>query len=104
MAIGPVVLTGMDMRTQDFSTIKHNEDNKSALQQQNVQVEFEKTLDQNLSRVRGQDQMRREEKGFDARNKGSNEYSGDGGKKRRKPGFDGKVSVKGPSQGFDFKV
>lgn len=104
MAIGPVVLNGLDMRTQDFSNIKQNEDNKGAVLQQSAQVAFEKTLDTNLTRITGQEPMRKEEKGFDARQKGSNEYSGDGGKKRKKTGFDGKVSVKGQSFGFDFKV
>lgn len=104
MAIGPVVLNGMDMRTQDYSQIKHNEDNKAIVNQQNAQVSFEKNLDTSLTKIRGQEEMRRQEKGFDARQKGSNEYAGDGGRKRKKTGFDGKVTVKSQTGGFDFKV
>ena len=38
MAIGPVTLNGMIPRTQDFSTIKQQEDNKPFVEQQNIQM------------------------------------------------------------------
>ena len=45
MAIGPIEMNGIISRTQDYSTIKQNEDNKGLVQQQAFQTHFEKELD-----------------------------------------------------------
>lgn len=106
MAIGTVELNGSIQRVQDFAAVKHNEDNKVVSDQSNLQTQFSKNVQENVSRVkRGEDAHNTSQK-HDAREKGKNEYHGDGG--RRRPGErtitpDGKVIAKSPS-GFDMKI
>lgn len=111
MAIGPVILNGVVSVSNDYSAIKHNEDNKGMLHQQGFQVQMEKQLDIRHTRITENEQMRKEEKKFDAREKGDNEYAGDGGKRRQKQNHNeknvknanGKVAAKGQSS-FDIKI
>lgn len=104
MAIGAIELNGAIQRTQDYSPIKQNEDNKAMFNQLASQNEFEKTVGNSLTRVNQGAETRKEDKGFDPRTKGSNEYAGDGGRYRKKPAaFEGVVPVKGYSS-FDLKV
>lgn len=104
MAIGPVILNGVVSTSQDYSNIKQNEDNKAMIHQQSFQVQFEKQIDIRHTRVVQNEQMRKEERKFDAREKGDNEYTGDGGTKRkREENVNGKVIVKGHAS-FDMKI
>ncbi len=104
MGLGPIELNGVISRTQDFSTIKHNEDNKGMMDQQVFQNTFEKALDVKHTQVIRQDDIRKEERKFDAREKGDNEYRGDGGRQKKKEeNAGGKVIVKG-RQSFDIKI
>ena len=102
MAIGPVILNGVVSVSQDYSAIKQNADNKSMIHQQGFQVQMEKKIDIKHTRVVENEQMRKEERKFDAREKSDNEYSGDGGR-RKKENANGKVIVKGHSS-FDMKI
>lgn len=104
MAIGPVILNGVVTASQDYSNVKQNEDNKAMVQQQGFHVQLEKQIDIRHTRVVENEQMRKEERKFDAREKGSNEYTGDGGKKKKRgENANGKVIVKGQSS-FDMKI
>ncbi len=104
MAIGAVELNGVISRTQDYSTIKQNEDNRGAVNQQNFQNQFEKQLDIRHTQVVQKDDLRKQEKKFDAKDKGDNEYYGDGGRKKKKEeNANGKVIVKGRTS-FDIKI
>ena len=106
MSINRIELQGTIVRAQDFTTIKHNEDNKGMIDQTNFQTEFHKTVDNKLTQVQKGDNAEGKGKGPDAREKGSNEYSGDGGRKRKKNSGqeeDGKVMLKGISR-FDMKI
>jgi len=104
MALGPVELNGVISRTQDYSTIKQNEDNKGVVNQQNFQQQFEKTLDIRHTQVIQGDDIRKEDRKFDAREKGDNEYVRSGGKRKKKEEKqDGKVIVKG-QRSFDIKI
>lgn len=107
MAIGPVELNGVISRTQDYSTLKQNEDNKGMINQQNFQNSFEKEVETRSQQVNKQDETRREERKFDAKEKGDNEYAGNGGKgknkEKEKKNTGGKVVVKGHSS-FDIKI
>ena len=67
-------------RAQDYTTIKHNEDNKSVVQQANIGQQIKKDVDQRGREVRSSDNSDWSNKKFDAKEKGSNEYSGNGGK------------------------
>lgn len=107
MAISPIVLNGMISRTQDFTTLKHNEANKTLVDQGNFQQRFEKEVESRLTQVHQKDDVEKENKKFDARDKGNGEYSGDGGKKKKKENEalikDGKVVIKGTSH-FDIHI
>jgi hypothetical protein len=104
MAIGFVEMQGQITRTPDFTTIKHNEDTKGMVEQANVEQQQTKQVERQVNRVNQGDQPEYHEKGFDAKNKGDNEYHGDGGKGRnqnKKQEEDGKVLYKGH---IDFSV
>jgi hypothetical protein len=98
MAIGFVEMQGQISRTPDFTTIKHNEDTKGMVDQANTVQQQEKQVERQVNRVNKGDQPEYHEKGFDAKNKGDNEYAGDGGKgrnKKKEQEKDGKVLYKG---------
>ena len=79
-------------RTQDYTTMKQNEDNKGAFQQMTREVHSSDNADW----YTGQ---------YDAKEKGKNEYAGNGGKHRKKENSekDGVVVTK-QHQGFDIKI
>ncbi len=105
MTISRVELQGQTLRAQDFTNIKHNEDTKVMVDQSNITQQTEQTAQNRLHQVNRSDETDNREKGFDAKEKGKNEYAGDGGKNRRRKEEDGRVFIKGQgSGGFDFKV
>lgn len=106
MAIGFVELQGQITRAQDFTSIKHNEDNKGMVEQANFGQQMVKQADRQVNRVNQGEQPDYHESRSDAKEKGNNEYRGDGGryrKKRLEENPDGKVLLK-KSEGFDFSV
>ncbi|HKM05151.1 MAG TPA: hypothetical protein VJZ04_11305 [Lachnospiraceae bacterium] len=105
MAISPIVLNGMIPGTQDYTTLKHNEINKAHVDQANFHQQFEKEVDSKLKQVHQKDNAEKDNRKFDARDKGNNEYSGDGGKKKKKEELvqDGKMVIKSNSH-FDIQV
>lgn len=84
MSIRPVDLNGMIQRTQDVGNMKQAEDNKPVVEQHNIQVHQQKQEEQLAHKV--QDTQEKENFAFryDAKEKGSNEYEGNGGKKGQK--------------------
>lgn len=102
MAFGAIELTTIS-RAQDYTTIKHNEDNKVNVDQTNFSEQFQKTTEQNIREVHSSDDPKWHEKKPDAKEKGNGQYSGDGGKRRKKkPGCE-QVVVKGRT-GIDIKI
>ena len=99
MAIGFVELQGQITRAQDFTTVKHNEDTKGLVDQTNFGQQMTKQVEKQTQRVNERDKADNRQKKFDAREKGSNEYHGDGGRNRKKEKKepDGKVLLKGVS-------
>lgn len=97
MAIGQIELQGQISRAQDFTTIKHNEDTRGSVEQANVSTQFAKVVEERIKKVNQGEQPEYRNRKFDAKDKGSNEYSGDGGQKRKKEKreADGKVLIKG---------
>lgn len=102
MAFGAIELTTVS-RAQDYTTIKHNEDNKVAVDQANFSEQFQKTTEQNIREVRSSDNTQWHEKRPDAREKGNGHYSGDGGRKRKEKPSQDRMVVKNRG-GFDMKV
>lgn len=106
MAIGFVELQGQITRAQDFTTIKHNEDTRPMVEQANFGQQMTKQIERQVKRVNEGKQPEYQEKNFDAKEKGSNEYRGDGGKSRKKKleeNADGKVLMK-KADHVDFSV
>ena len=103
MSISRIEIQGQVARTQDFTTIKHNEDNQT-----NFQRQFNQTVENKVRQVRQGDHAENEGKRFDAKDKGNGTYYGDGGRRRKKEEAkekenDGKVIRKGYSS-FDMKI
>ena len=110
MVIGNIELNHAMTRIQDYTTQKHNEDQRGVLQQTHAQEKFSKELDKDIRQViktnqeEYQNKTEYQNKKFDARDKGSNQYTGDGGKNKKKnDNPDGKVIAKS-STAFDIRI
>ena len=104
MAIGPIELQGTIARTQDFTTIKQNEDQKGLINQSNMQQQFNKEIKDRPHQVSQQENADFMNRKFDPQEKGDNQYAGDGGKNRQKrKEEEGRVVIKGQT-GFDIKI
>ena len=107
MAIGPMQLNGIMTRTQDFTSIKQNEDMKPMVDQSVFQNTMQKNIEKKLTQVKESDETDTYQRKQDAKEKGKNEYQGDGGRNRRQGqtggAADGRVIRKGGG-GFDFSV
>ena len=105
MAVGPVTLNGMIPRTQDIGVIKHQEDSKPMIEQQNIQSQIKTQETRLLKQVNHADDTEQHEKRYDAKEKGSNEYKGQQ-KKRKKPEEkkDAQASYTWEGGRFDMKI
>ncbi|MBO5242056.1 MAG: hypothetical protein J6B19_05225 [Lachnospiraceae bacterium] len=105
MAIGPMQLNGVMTRTQDYTPIKQNENMKPVMDQAVFQNAMHKNIEKKLTKVKESDETDTYQRRQDAKEKGKNEYQGDGGRNRRQTeaDSDGRVIRKSP-QGFDFSI
>lgn len=106
MAISSIVMNGSIQRVQDYATIKHNEENKTVADQSNFQTQFSKQVQEKSTQVKRGDDAQNSNQRQDAKEKGKNEYFGDGGRRRRGGSGaekDGKV-IRKNSSGFDMKI
>ena len=108
MSINRIELQGTITRAQDYTTIKHNEDNKGMVDQSNFQTQFHKTVENKVTKDHQGDNTENGKKNYDSKEKGNGEYSGDGGRQRRKNkdkenDIDGRVLLKGIGR-FDAKI
>lgn len=98
MAIGAIEMQGQILRTQDYSALKHQEDVKGDVVQSTIQQNRESENVRQHNRVTTSQQSDRSHNDQNASDKGSNEYQGDGGAKRREArearAADGKVFIK----------
>lgn len=104
MAVG-AIQNATIARVQDFSTIKQNEDNKGYMNQVSISQDQEEDKQQRARQVRSGDETNWQNKRQDAKEKGSNEYRGDGGKNRQgKKTVDQMVIKDQPKLSFDIKI
>lgn len=102
MAFGAIELTTIS-RAQDYTTIKHNADNKVVVDQANFSTQVQKAVEQNIREVHTSDDAQWRESRPDAKEKGNGQYSGDGGRRRKgKPAQDRVVEKS--RRGFDMKI
>ena len=102
MAFGAIELTTIS-RSQDYTTIKHNEDSKVGVDQANFSDQVQKAVEHNIREVHSSDDTRWRESKPDAKEKGNGQYSGDGGRKRKNKQTQERVVVK-QHGGFDMKI
>lgn len=102
MAMGAIELATI-ARSQDYSNIRHNETTKVMTDQSNLVAREQKDTQQKAKQVREGENTDWHNRKFDAKEKGSNEYSGDGGKQRGKQEPGGKVA-QNRQGGFDVKI
>ena len=105
MAIDAVHLNGAMTGIHDYNTMKHQEASKTVLDQSNFQNQFNQKVDNKQHQVQTKDNAESGSQKFDARDKGNNEYAGDGGKQRKDKNEnpDGKV-VPHARMSFDMKI
>lgn len=103
MALGAIEL-GTIARSQDYTALKQNEDNRGIAQQSNLTQEMQRETDIRTRQVVQSDNADWQHKKFDSKEKGSNSYAGDGGRNRKKKAdADGCVVCK-DKKGFDIKI
>ncbi len=102
MALGAIELTTIS-RAQDYSPIKQNQDNKPYMDQNNIGQQIQKDTHQRAKEVRSGDNAEWQNRKFDAKDKGSNEYQGDGGQRNPREKNKEQVIVNG-HRGFDIKI
>lgn len=102
MAFGSIEITTIT-RAQDYTTIKHNEDNKGFTDQTNIGQHIQKEVNQRTREVHSSDDTEWHNRKFDAKDKSDNEYHGDGGKQKKREEKKEQVVVNG-RQGFDIKI
>lgn len=95
MAINPIDLNHAMTRTQDYTTMKHNEDMKGVVDQSNFHINMKKEVESKFTQVRKKDEAEYNQRKFDAKEKGDNEYYGNGEKKKKDSGkMQDKVTIK----------
>lgn len=104
MAIGIVELNTAMTGIHDYNNIRHSEDSKGVVDQSNIHQIVDQSVEVKLNNVNEADDTNNNQKKFDAKDKGSNEYSGNNGQKKKKEDKnpDGKVIPK--YSGFDMKI
>ena len=105
MALGIVEINSAMTGINDFNNLRHNEVAKAGVDQANFQNQFDQEMETKRIDVNQSEDANNRQKRFDSRDKGSNEYSGDGGRNRKKKEekeSDGRVIPK--YSGFDMKI
>ena len=106
MAIGAIEMQGQILRTQDYAAVKQQDDLRGDVAQANILTDRETEAVRQHNRVSQSQQSNASANDADASDQGSNEYSGDGGARRREAREarprDGKVLLKGV-QHMDIK-
>ncbi len=101
--INPIEFSGMIQRTQDVSIIKQNEDVKPQFEHMSVKQRSEQEAIDKHEHVTKQDNADKKKNKYDAKEKGNNEYYGNGRKNKKKEEEEGTVIKRGSSS-FDVQV
>lgn len=107
MAINPLLVSGMIQRTDDIGVIKHQQDVRPAVEQQNAMTQVEKKTEAQHRQVITKDDTSKPDTHADAREKGQNSYffrkKGMQGKKEESSSED-RVVKKNAGTSFDIKI
>lgn len=105
MSIRPVDINGIMQRSEDIGIMKHQQDSRPAVEQQNAQSQMTKRTEELRHQVMNPENSNKPDTHADAREKGKNEYffrKGNGNKKKEEA--EGRVVKKHSDGGFDVKV
>jgi len=102
--ISPIENSGMILRTQDFSSVRHNEDNHSANVHVQIQEALDKSDDANAHSVRKKDNADKSGTHHDARDEGRNKYVNLRTKKKNNKAEEDGVIVKKQPGGFNITI
>lgn len=107
MSIRPIDFNGMIQRTENVGSLKHQEDTKPLVDQQNIQTQVEQKKMEVLHQVKEKDDSQGAQNHTDAREEGHGQHYAKG--VRRKPKQEGKnqpgrVIKKDDGGGFDIKI
>lgn len=106
MAISPILNSGMIQRTDDVGVIKHQQDTKPVVEQQNAMTQVAKKTEEMRRQVVNPEDANKANTHADAREEGKNKYffrKKEGKKKQSEPTED-RVIKKTMGGGFDIKV
>ncbi len=101
--IRPVEFQGVVQRNQDMATMNQNENNKTFIHQENAMNTVKQEVEVKIRDVNQKDNPEHPSNHADAKEKGNNEYEGDGGRKRKRLNTRGTVTIK-EQKNFDVKI
>ncbi len=108
MSIRPVDINGMIQNTAEIGNLKHSDETKPLAQQQNIQVEMTRQMDERPTRVNNPDNADETNNQFeqkDASQQGSNSYEKrQGMKKKKEEAPKDRVIKKGSEHKFDISI
>ena len=102
--ISPIEMNAVISRTQDIANLRHNEDNKAALDSVNVHNQMDVKRDEEAYTVQTASQSDGTDTHHDAKEKGRNEFMDIRKKEKKEKEKDGVVRIKSASPGFDLKI
>ena len=102
--ISPIEMNGVLSRTQDIASLRHNEENRTDIENSNVHLRMELKADENVNTVKSADQSSNTDTKHDAKEKGKNEFFDIRRKDKKSKEPDEVVIKKTPSSGFDLKI
>lgn len=74
MSIKPIVMSGMLQRTDDVGAMKHQQDSRPAVEQQNLQSQISKKTEAQRHQVVSKEESAKADTHADAREEGKNQY------------------------------
>ena len=105
MSIRPVEISGMLQRSDDIGMLKHQQDHRPAVEQQNAQTQMTKRTDELRHQVNNPQNSDKADTHADAREKGKNEYFfRKKSSEKKKEEADCRVVKKHSNGSFDVKV
>ncbi|MCR5001783.1 MAG: hypothetical protein K6A71_08325 [Lachnospiraceae bacterium] len=102
--ISPIEMNGVLSRTQDIASLRHNEDNKAALDNVNVVRQMDAKEDETVHTVKSASESDGTDTRHDAKEKGRNEFVDIRKKNKKGRTNEEGVRIKSPSSGFDLKI
>ncbi len=104
MTIKPMVFNGMMQRSQDVSAVKHQQDQRPVVEQQQIGQQEAKKLDHRMHQVNESEKKDEAGTKYDAREEGKNKYFSSSKKEKKEKNKSDKVVPKNYSGGFDIKI